>query len=239
MNGSKQRQRRTKSLFSAVQLLLLFIFLSLPFSAFAHRLDEYLQATLVRIEPDRIRLQVNLTPGVAVAEQVLGLIDRDRDGVISTNEAAAYAELFERDFTVRLDERNLQLKLTGSCFPGIDELRTGWGFVQMEFSARTGHLTAGAHTLAIENRHLPGTSVYLLNAAQPSSSSVQVGKQLRNENQSTGKIQFSYRPSPNLLRPIGAVALILTVAGCAFCGRSKVWRSLSPVAAFLLCGNVR
>lgn len=225
-----------KSLFSAVIFLIPF---ALPYAASAHRLDEYLQATLVSIEPDRIRLQVNLTPGVAVAEQVLALIDRDQDGVISTNEVAAYAELFERDFAVRLDERELPLKLTGSYVPGIDELRTGWGFIQMEFSGRPGHLTAGAHVLSIENRHLSRASVYLINTAQPSSGSVQVDKQLRNQNQSTGKIQFTYRPSSNFLRPIGAVALFLTVAGSAFYRRSKVWQSLSPVAAFLLCANVR
>ena len=61
------------------------------------RLDEYLQATLVAIESSGVRLQVNLMPGVAVADQVLAVIDRDRDGMISTNEAAAYAELLKRD----------------------------------------------------------------------------------------------------------------------------------------------
>jgi hypothetical protein len=52
----------------------------------AHRLDEYLQSTLVAIEAGDVRLQINLTPGVAVAAQVLALIDRDRDGAISRKE---------------------------------------------------------------------------------------------------------------------------------------------------------
>ena len=53
----------------------LVIFLALlarPERAAAHQLDEYLQGTLVAIEPGEIRLQMNLTPGVAVAEKVLG-----------------------------------------------------------------------------------------------------------------------------------------------------------------------
>jgi hypothetical protein len=59
----------------------------------AHRLDEYLQAMLVVIEPSSIQLQINLTPGVEVADQVLARIDRDDDRVISKDEAGAYAEL--------------------------------------------------------------------------------------------------------------------------------------------------
>ena len=51
-----------------------------------------------------------LTPGVAVAEQVLAKIDRDRDGAISKNEAAAYAELLKRDLALRVDGRKVRLE---------------------------------------------------------------------------------------------------------------------------------
>jgi hypothetical protein len=174
--------------------LLLF---ALPSTLRAHRLDEYLQATLVVIEPERVRLQINLTPGVAVAEQVLALIDRDRDGVISTNEAAAYCELLKRDLVVRLDQREIKLKLTTSYFPGPAELRTGLGFIQIEYSATIDALARGPHKLTIDNRHLPKFSVYLVNAAQPASGSVRITKQARNENQSTTEIQFAFEPPPN------------------------------------------
>src|SRR4029077_12278940 len=59
--------------------------LTFPSAVFAHRDDQYLQATLVAIEPSGVRLQINLTPGVAVAEQVIAQIDRDRNGTISKN----------------------------------------------------------------------------------------------------------------------------------------------------------
>src|SRR5207302_9883871 len=117
--------------FSPVPLLLLLGLLAWPSAVFAHRLDEYLQATIVAIEPERVRLQINLTPGVAVAEQVLAVIDRGGGGVISTNESAAYAELLKRDLGVRLDARNVELRLTEFYFPGPAELRTGLGFIQM------------------------------------------------------------------------------------------------------------
>src|SRR5258705_6480975 len=107
-----------KSLFSPVPILLFLIFVTLPTIVLAHRLDEYLQATLVVIEPDRVRLQINLTPGVAVAEKVLALVDRNRDGVISTNEAAAYCELLKHDLIVQLDQHPLKFKCTACYFPG-------------------------------------------------------------------------------------------------------------------------
>src|SRR5947208_17070076 len=104
--------------------LLLLALLALPSAVFAHRDDQYLQATLVAIEPSGVRLQINLTPGVAVAEQVLAQIDRDRDDAISKNEAAAYAKLLKRDLTLRIDGRKLELKLTASEFVSPAELRT-------------------------------------------------------------------------------------------------------------------
>src|SRR4051812_39060025 len=81
-------------------------------SVLAHQLDEYLQTTLVSIEPSDIRLKINLTPGVAIAEQVLALLDRDRNGVVSTNEVKLFAEYFQRDLVAQLDTQPLELKLT-------------------------------------------------------------------------------------------------------------------------------
>lgn len=174
------------------RLPLLLALLGFPAAVSAHRDDRYLQATLVAIEPSGVRLQINLTPGVAVAEQVLGRIDRDRDGAISKSEAAAYAESLKRDLTLRLDGRKLALKLTASEFVPTAELRTGSGIIQMEFSASSGPLAAGPHSLTLENRHLTAMSAYLINAAQPSFATVQITRQKRNQNQSAGEIEFTF-----------------------------------------------
>jgi hypothetical protein len=177
-------------------LALLIALLAFPAAVFAHREDEYLQATLVAIEPSGVRLQINLTPGVAVAEQVIARIDRDRDGAISKNEAAAYAKSLERDLTLRIDRRKSELKLTGSEFVPPEELRTGSGIIQIEFTAIFGPLAAGAHRLTLENRHLTPISVYLINAARPRLATIQVTRQKRNHNQSFGEIEFTFRPLP-------------------------------------------
>jgi hypothetical protein len=163
----------------------------LPTTSLGHVLDEYLQATLATIEPGEVRLQINLTPGVAVAERVLRLIDHDRDGVISTNEATAYAKMLMNDLSFRLDQRKVELKLTSSNFPAPSELRTGDGIIQIEFSGIISPLSAGAHKLILKNRHLRTMSVYLFNAAQPRSDSIHVTKQKRNDSQSTGEIAFT------------------------------------------------
>jgi nickel/cobalt transporter (NicO) family protein len=176
------------------RLALLLALLTVPSAVFAHREDQYLQATLVAIEPSGVWLQINLTPGVAVAEQVIALIDSNRDGVISTNETTAYAELLKRDLMLRSDGRKLELKLTASEFVEPEMLRTGSGMIQIEFSATPGPLAAGAHRLTLENRHLTTMSVYLINAARPRFGSVQITRQKRNDNQSAGEIVFTFNP---------------------------------------------
>ena len=109
--------------------------------AIAHRLDEYLQATIVSIEPGDIRIQINLTPGVAVAERVLAFVDRNRDGLISTNEAWAYAEMLKADLRVQIDGRRVEFGISDFNFPDVSDLRTGSGIVQIEFVLMAKSLT--------------------------------------------------------------------------------------------------
>ena len=176
------------------RLTLLVALLALPSAVFAHRDDEYLQATLVAIEPNGIQLKINLTPGIAVAEQVIARIDRDRDDVISADEASAYIESLKRDLTLRLDGRNLELELTRFEFMSPEELRTGSGIIQTEFSTKFAALKSGSHRLTLENRHLTAISVYLINAVQPGLATIKITGQKRNNNQSAGEIEFEFQP---------------------------------------------
>src|SRR5918997_5333339 len=115
-------------------LMVIAAVLALLPSLVAHRLDEYLQATVAMIEPDRIRLRIKLTPGVDVADQVLAKIDLNRDAIISANEAATYAESLRRDLVVRLDQSDAGLEVAALSFAEADELRPGRGTSQIEFA---------------------------------------------------------------------------------------------------------
>ncbi|HEY3854952.1 MAG TPA: hypothetical protein VGO67_11205 [Verrucomicrobiae bacterium] len=206
------------------RLLVLLACLALPHGVVAHQLDEYLQATLVSIEPEGIRLQMNLTPGVAVADKVLVLIDRDNNGKISTNEAAAYAALLQHDLAVQLDGRPVDLKLNAFNFPETSELKTGWEMIQMDFSVDHGSLGPGAHRLKLENRHLPAISVYLFNAEQPTSKLIQISKQERNKTQSVGEIEFNYVP---LATNSKTVKYLASATGLIFVLAVGIWKAVS------------
>lgn len=71
---------KMKSVAAAVALL------SLGGFAFAHRLDEYLQATILSVEKDRVQGSMRLVPGVAASSIVIASIDSDGDGAVSEAE---------------------------------------------------------------------------------------------------------------------------------------------------------
>ncbi len=190
--------------------------LTSPIRAAAHQVDECLQAVLVAVEPGKIRLQMNLTPGTAVAGKMLDLIDRNHDGVISSNEAVTYAELLRRNLVARLDGRDLELKTEAVNFPELEELRTGWGIIQVEYSAAVAVLASGPHQFSLENRHQPVPSVYLFNAAVPETPYLKITGQKRNQNQSSGEIAFDFAPPANSLGSavmISCSAVFVLLAG--------------------------
>ena len=54
----------------------------------AHRTEDYLQAARIGLEPDRVLITLDLTPGIAVAESFLAALDRDRRRVAVRGRAA-------------------------------------------------------------------------------------------------------------------------------------------------------
>ena len=91
--------------------------------AAAHRVDEYLQATIIAVEKDRVRADLYLTPGVGVLPVVLADIDADGNGVLSEGERRAYAERVFGDLAVTLNGERLLPRLVSMEFPTVDELR--------------------------------------------------------------------------------------------------------------------
>lgn len=170
----------------AVPLLVL----SLAGNAAAHRLDEYLQATLIGIARGSVDLEIQLTPGVAVLPVVMSEIDGDRDGRISTGEARAYATRVMREVELRVDGRPASLSLVGSAFPTVEEMSQGLGTIRLKLRASRVEGDSAIHELRFINRHLPQVSVYLVNCLAAPGDGLTVGRQQRDAAQRS--IAFGY-----------------------------------------------
>jgi len=126
------------------------LLLLLATEAWAHRLDEYLQATRVSVATNRIELSIDLTPGVAIADQLLVVIDQDRDGRVSAEEGVAYALGVLKDIRIGLDEKALTLSLVDVSFPALDKVSGGLGVIRIKASAPV-ELGVGRHALRLQN----------------------------------------------------------------------------------------
>jgi hypothetical protein len=117
-------------LIAAVTILLL-----LGGPAFAHRLDEYLEATILSVEKDHVQASMRLIPGVAVSSSIIASIDSDGDGILSAAEQSAYAERVLGDLSLTVDGKCLKPKLVSASFPRVEEMREGLGEIHIEFRA--------------------------------------------------------------------------------------------------------
>jgi hypothetical protein len=86
----------------------------------AHRTDEYLQAARLAIDPGRVQIELDLTPGIALAGTILADIDRNRDGSVSADEQRAYGSLVLSALDLEIDGTRLPLRLDASGFPEAD-----------------------------------------------------------------------------------------------------------------------
>ena len=157
----------------------------------AHRLDEYLQAARIGVQPDGVSITLDLTPGTEVADSIITMIDRDRDGALSADEQQAYASAVLRALDVRLDGEPLSLRLTSSTFPPVSALRRGEGTIRLRASASHPTLVVGKHQLFFGNGHLARQSVYLANALVPESPRIAVTEQRRDSEQRQLTIYYS------------------------------------------------
>jgi len=166
----------------------------------AHRLDEYLQATLVGIETDRVNLEIDLTPGVSIAQQVTGWIDADGDGQLSQSEGLAYANEVLTSLAVTVDRKLVTLTLRDVQLPAVDDMTSGLGTIRLRASAALPEAANGRHELTVVNRHRPQTSIYLSNALVPSDNRIQIVTQLRDRDQHSLTISYDIETTGALRR---------------------------------------
>ena len=162
----------------------------------AHRRDEFLQAARLAIEPGAVQLDLDLTPGMALADGIIADIDRNRDGSLSPDEQQAYAAQVVGALTLTADGAPVRAQLTASHFPEGDAMRRGEGSIRIQVAGTLPRLSAGSHQLLFRNRHHPERSVYLANALVPESYQVTITGQRRDEVQSEITIDYLLRAAP-------------------------------------------
>lgn len=172
------------------KVAILLVLLSLGSPAFAHRLDEYLQAILVSVAQDQLIASMRLVPGVAVSNGVISAVDLNGDGVFSDAEQHAYAQKVLGDLSLRADGHLLKPHLRAVSFPAAAEMKEGTGEIHIEFAADLP--TGRSHrTITIENHHQPRISVYLMNCLVPQDRNIRVLAQNRNQNQSYYRVDYA------------------------------------------------
>jgi hypothetical protein len=159
----------------------------------AHRLDECLQATRIAIEPDRIEIEVSLTPGVDVADAIIGDIDQDGDHVFSTREQQAFATRVLSSLDVTQDGHRVDVVGGPAAFPAVDAVRRGEGTIHLRSTAALGPQADGGHRVSFRNRYRPEMSVYLANALVPQSDRIAVTGQRRDTKQQDLTIDYVMR----------------------------------------------
>jgi hypothetical protein len=172
----------------------------------AHRLDEYLQATLLSVGKARVVAQMTLTPGVAVYPIVLAAIDADGDGVISTTEQQSYPASVLRDLTLSVDGSRLALRLISVSVPSIAEMKEGCGEIHLDFAADL-PATGFHHKLTFENRHQAQIAAYQINVLVPSDRDIRILSQNRNYSQSFYELNYEQSGGANVW--LAGVVLLL------------------------------
>jgi hypothetical protein len=162
-------------------------------SVSTHRRDEYLQAARIALQPDGVLIELDLTPGIAVAESIIATIDHDADGSLSRDEQTTYAGQVVSALEIKLDAGPLPLRLVSSTFPSVSAFRRGEGTIRLQASATHPSVPTGPHQLFFRNAHFASQSAYLANALVPESSRVSVTGQRRDVDQRELTIDYAVR----------------------------------------------
>ena len=160
-----------------------------PAVADAHRLDEYLQAAQIAIEPGRVIVDLYLTPGVEVAPGILRAIDRSGDGV-GADDLARYSAQLLPHLRLSADGTDLALAVTGHEAAPLAALLEGVGAIHITVEAALPP-RAGSHSLVFRNTFESGMGVYLANAMLPRSRHITVARQRRDERQQQLQIEYN------------------------------------------------
>lgn len=158
-------------------------------AAWAHRIDEYLQATILSLQANEALASMRLIPGMLVAPSVIAAIDTNQDGVFSESEKQAYAQRVLGDLSITIDGESVAPRLRSWSFPEPVQMRDGVGEIQIEYVVELPRGPSN-RALILANHHRNPTSVYLMNAVVPEDRDIHILAQKRNEVQSVYELDY-------------------------------------------------
>ena len=181
-----------------------FSLLFLANTASAHRIDEYLQATVLALKANRVEASMRLIPGITIAPAVITSIDSNHDGSFSDQEQRIYAERVLADLSITLDGQSVRPRLIHWAFPQPAQMREGLGEIHVDYEV---DVAKGGPTrsLTLVNRHWNRGSVYLVNVLVPDDSSIHILTQTRNEQQTLYELNYEQSAGATWSRPGGWV----------------------------------
>lgn len=125
-----------------------------PMTAQAHPVDEVVQNSYLTLRPNQIALQLDISPGVAVAGRVLRSLDANGDRRISDSESRAFGSLVLRSSSLTLDGKPAAWRLESVAAPALDNIRQGGDTIKIHAVADRAE-TAGPHSFDYLNRYNP------------------------------------------------------------------------------------
>jgi hypothetical protein len=200
--------------------------------AAAHRVDEYLQATRLSIDLERVDLEIDLTAGVAKAAEVFAWIDTNRDGEISIAEGEAYAREMLRSVVLKVDGLPAPVNLVEIACPPFRDMSLGVGTIRLRASARIPAATAGRHQVSFLNMHRTESSVYLVNALVPANPRIQLAEQRRDRAQLGLTLDYTVMSDASSARtPVLLTGLVMAACLLLRRGHSRMYDRRTPRAS--------
>ena len=203
-----------------------FVFVASVTAMSAHRRDEYLQAARLDIGPDRVDVQLDLTPGIALADRVIADVDHDHDGIVSSAEARAYAAVVQHDTRLEIDGQTIAARFVEGSPATVEAMRNGVGTLHVQWNAALPPLAPGTHHLRFTNAHHQDIGVYLANVVVPASDRIAVIAQDRSADQRRFTVTYELKAEQRSAAVVRALLLLL--AALAAAAAMVVKRSTRP-----------
>ena len=157
-----------------------------------------------------------------MADAIIGDIDLDRDGSLSSDEKRAYVGRVLDTLQLRVDDETLQAASHNASFPELAEFRRGDGTIRITLAASIAQ-TPGNHRVFFRNDYRHDVSVYLANALVPDSNRIDVTAQHRDGDQRELTIEYLVRPANAASIPWWLFGSITGLAaGVAVLGRARM-----------------